>query len=90
MTFSHCEFVIGHSVSCHLRRSVGRSLKRMSGARFFDCLLTGHIQHGGGHNVSLTQLANLSPIISHFQNDGVTVECSTLVLLLIQLAILCF
>jgi len=29
-------------------------------------------------------------LFSHFQNDGATGECNTLVLLQIQLAILCF
>jgi len=30
------------------------------------------------------------PLLSYFQNDGSTVENSTLVLLLFQLAVLCF
>jgi len=38
---------------------------------------------------SLAPLVNLS-MLSKFQNDGATIECSTLVLLQIQLAILCF
>jgi len=47
-----------------------------------------NFKHDGSQtNFLLHLLANLS----HFQNDGAaTVECSTVVLLQIQLAILCF
>jgi len=46
-----------------------------------------NFKYGGGQtNFSLANLF----CIPHFQNDGTTVECSTLVLLRRQLAILSF
>jgi len=40
-------------------------------------------------NVSLSSLATYPTPAIPLQNDGITVECSTLVLLQLQLAILC-
>jgi len=47
-----------------------------------------NFKHGGGQNNFCLPARELIPI-SQFQNEGTSVECSTLVLLQIQLAILC-
>jgi len=46
--------------------------------------------YSGGQKKFLSLRSLTHPLLCHFQNDGATVECSVLILLQIQLAILCF
>jgi len=47
-----------------------------------------NFKHGGGQKILHSQTYSL---LSHFQNNGATVECCTYILILqIQLVILCF
>jgi len=46
--------------------------------------------YGGGQKKFRFLHSRTYPLLSNFQNVSATVECSTLVLLQIELAILCF
>jgi len=49
-----------------------------------------NFNHGSGQKIIRSLRSQTYPLLSHFQNDGASVESTTLVLLQIQLAILCY